>query len=91
MESRQFISRRQGPSDLRRSVVSLERKGLRLIATHAPFSEAVYDDIAAAFGAERLAQLFALLRELEECLEGADTAPTASRSRSRPSGAKRAR
>ncbi len=91
MESRQLISRRQADSDLRRSVVSLERKGLRLIATHAPYSEEVYDDIAKAFGAERLAQLFALLRELEECLEGADAASTASRPRSRSGGAKRAR
>ena len=35
-----------GRGDLRRSVISLERKGLRLIATHAPFSEAVYAEIA---------------------------------------------
>jgi homoprotocatechuate degradation regulator HpaR len=91
MESRQLISRRQADSDLRRSVVSLERKGLRLIATHAPYSEEVYDDIATAFGAERLAQLFALLRALEECLEGANAAPGASRSRPRSGSAKRAR
>jgi homoprotocatechuate degradation regulator HpaR len=91
MESRQLIGRRQADSDLRRSVVSLERKGLRLIATHAPFSEEVYDDIATAFGPERLAQLFALLRELEACLEGADTEPTASRSGPRSGGVKRVR
>ena len=84
MEARQLISRRQADSDLRRSVVSLERKGLRLIATHAPYSEEVYDDIAGAFGAERLAQLFALLRELEECLEGDGAAPAAATSRTRP-------
>jgi len=84
MESRQLISRRQGHTDLRRSVVSLERKGLRLIATHAPFSEEVYDDIAKTFGPERLAQLFTLLRELEECLDSAGASPTDPRPRSRP-------
>jgi homoprotocatechuate degradation regulator HpaR len=92
LESRQLIGRRQGQSDLRRSVISLERKGLRLIATHAPYSEGVYDGIAEAFGPERLEQLFTLLRELEECLEGVREVPSTSRSRSRPgSGAKRAR
>jgi homoprotocatechuate degradation regulator HpaR len=69
MESRQLISRKQADSDLRRSVITLERKGLRLIATHAPYSEQVYDDIALTFGPERLEQLFTLLRELEDCLQ----------------------
>jgi homoprotocatechuate degradation regulator HpaR len=94
MESRQLLSRRQADSDLRRSVISLERKGLRLIATHAPYSEAAYESIAKAFGPERLTQLFTLLRELEECLDGGDAAPAPtelSRSRPRSGGAKRTR
>ncbi len=66
MEARQLISRRQPDSDLRRSVIRLERKGLRLIATHAPFSEKIYDEITRRFGTERLAQLFTLLHELEQ-------------------------
>jgi homoprotocatechuate degradation regulator HpaR len=70
MEARQLISRRQPGSDLRRSLISLERKGLRLIATHAPFAERIYTDITRTFGAERLAQLFTLLRELERCAQG---------------------
>src|ERR1700730_7346772 len=57
LESRGLISRRQLDSDLRRAVVSLEPKGLKLIAAHAPDSEAVYDEIARAFGRERLEQL----------------------------------
>jgi len=69
LEARQLISRSQVDADLRRSVIRLERKGLRLIATHAPESEAIYAEITRRFGAERLAQLFALLRELEEALE----------------------
>src|SRR5581483_12004497 len=50
LEKRQLISRRQVDTDLRRSVVSLEPKGLRLIATHAPYSEQMYEQIAARFG-----------------------------------------
>ena len=68
LESRGYISRRQLDSDLRRAVVSLEAKGLKLIAAHAPDSEATYEAIARSFGQERLDQLFTLLRELEETL-----------------------
>jgi len=68
MEKRQLVSRRQLDSDLRRSVVSLEPKGLRLIAAHAPDSERIYARIAARFGEERVTQLFTLLHELQESL-----------------------
>jgi homoprotocatechuate degradation regulator HpaR len=68
LEARGYISRRQVDSDLRRAVVSLEPKGLKLIAAHAPDSEGTYDAIARSFGKERLDQLFKLLRELEETL-----------------------
>src|SRR5215470_17572845 len=44
METRALIKRTQADADLRRSVISLEPKGLRLIASHAPFSEATYDE-----------------------------------------------
>jgi len=65
MEARQLISRRQPDSDLRRSVVTVERKGLRLIALHAPSVQRIHEEITARFGPERLNQLFALLRDLE--------------------------
>ena len=78
MEARQLISRRQPDSDLRRSVISLERKGLQLIATHAPYSERIYAEITERFGQQRLAQLFTLLRQLEE---SALEVPGAARSR----------
>jgi homoprotocatechuate degradation regulator HpaR len=93
MEARQLIGRRQVDSDLRRNVVSLERKGLRLLAIHAPYSEKIYEGIARRFGAEQLAQLFVLLRELEasakESERTAGVAPSVARSR--PYAAKRAR
>jgi DNA-binding MarR family transcriptional regulator len=69
MEARQLIVRRQADADMRRSVISLDRKGLRLIATHAPQSESVYAEITRRYGEERLTQLFTLLRELEVVLE----------------------
>lgn len=69
LEARQLIVRRQADEDLRRSVVSLDREGLRLISAHAPQSESVYSQIAQRYGEERLTQLFTLLRELEDVLE----------------------
>lgn len=69
MESRELVSRRQVDTDLRRSVVSLEPKGLKLIAAHAPYSEEMYAEIAQRFGAERIEQLISLLQELEASLQ----------------------
>lgn len=69
LEKRGLIARRQVETDLRRSVVSLEPKGLRLIAAHAPYSEETYAQIAKRFGPERIGHLIALLHELETSLE----------------------
>jgi|SRR5579863_67333 len=68
MEGRGLVRRRQLDSDLRRAAVSLEAKGVRLIAEHAPESEQAYAAITQRFGAERLAELFVLLQELESAL-----------------------
>jgi homoprotocatechuate degradation regulator HpaR len=68
LEARRFVSRAQADADLRRSVVRIERKGLRLMATHAPYAEEVYAEIEGAFGHQRLKQLAGLLKELEEAL-----------------------
>lgn len=69
LEERELVSRRQVDTDLRRSVVSLEPKGLKLIAAHAPYSEKMYAEIAERFGAERIEQLIAMLNELEASLK----------------------
>jgi homoprotocatechuate degradation regulator HpaR len=69
MEKRQLVSRQQVDSDLRRSVVSIEPKGLRLIALHGPESEIIYAEIARRFGDERMRQLLTLLHELQGSLE----------------------
>ncbi len=75
MENRQLVSRKQLDSDLRRSVVSLEPKGLRLIALHAPESEQIYAEIAARFGTERVTQLFTLLQELQDSVSDLASGP----------------
>ena len=69
LERRQLIGRRQVDTDLRRSVVSLQPKGLRLIGSHAPYAEQMYARIAARFGTERTAELLRLLQDLESSLE----------------------
>jgi homoprotocatechuate degradation regulator HpaR len=69
MEKRQLVSRKQVNSDLRRSVMSLDPRGLRLIAAHAPDSEKIYAQIAERFGVERVTQLFNLLQELQGAIE----------------------
>ena len=83
MEKRQLVSRKQVDSDLRRSIVSLEPKGLRLIAQHAPDSERIYAEIAKRFGEERVTQLFTLLHELQESIEDLSHEKTATRTRKR--------
>jgi homoprotocatechuate degradation regulator HpaR len=87
MEKRQLVSRKQVDSDLRRSVVSLEPKGLRLISSHAPDSEQIYAQIAERFGVERVTQLFTLLQELQESLDSlSQEQKTVARARKRRGG-----
>lgn len=83
MEKRQLVSRKQVDSDLRRSVVSLEPKGLRLISSHAPDSERIYAEIAKRFGDERVTQLFTLLHELQESIQDLSHEKTVTRARKR--------
>lgn len=68
LEERRLIDRRTLKEDLRRSVVSITSKGLRLIEAVAPSSEAIYAEITRRYGAEKLAELQALLQELEGSL-----------------------
>ena len=68
LEKRGLVGRRPVSTDLRRSVVSLEMQGLRLISEHAPYSEQMYARIAKRFGTDKLTQLLRLLHELEASL-----------------------
>jgi homoprotocatechuate degradation regulator HpaR len=91
MEARALIKRTQADADLRRNVISLEPKGLRLIVSHAPFSEATYAEIARSFGSERLSHLFLLLQELEEVLQTRDAARAQPRVPARKRGRQQGR
>ena len=68
LEARQLIERRTAKADLRRGVVSISHKGLRLIELVAPTSEAIYAAITRCYGPQKLGELQAMLRLLEENL-----------------------
>ena len=65
LEQEQYITRHTVASDQRRSVVSIAPRGLELIAVVSPDSESIYGKIADLYGAEKLALLQDMLRELE--------------------------
>jgi homoprotocatechuate degradation regulator HpaR len=65
LEARRLVVRRSDSRDLRRGLVALSADGRAMIETVTPYSEAIYARIAERFGERKLAQLEALLRELE--------------------------
>lgn len=69
LEERKLIARHLLKSDLRRSIVSITPKGLKLIETVAPTSEAIYGEMTKRYGARKLVELQAMLHELETCLQ----------------------
>jgi homoprotocatechuate degradation regulator HpaR len=68
LEARHLIERRTAKADLRRGVVSISAKGLKLIETVAPTSEAIYAAITRRYGARKLAELQEMLHALEGSL-----------------------
>lgn len=72
LEERGLVKRNAVRSDQRRARISISDKGRRLFDAIAPHSEAHYDKIAAAFGKNKLSQLYDLLGELNASLIGAD-------------------
>src|SRR3954452_1593856 len=80
METRQLIERRVVKADQRRGLVSISGKGLKLIETVAPSSEAIYAAITRRYGARKLTELQGMLQALERSLStlgGADKAGAA--------------
>lgn len=80
LEARRLINRESDPRDLRRAVISISPDGAALIETVTPLSEMIYGRITERLGAEKLAALQAMLRDLEEVLadlpdEGLRNAP----------------
>lgn len=70
LESESLINRKQDASDNRKAVVALSAKGRRLFEKVAPYSESLYSIIEKKFGSERLDELYSLLAELQESLNG---------------------
>ncbi|KYG21122.1 transcriptional regulator [Bradyrhizobium sp. AT1] len=70
LEARNLIERRTAKADQRRSMVSISKEGVKLMASVAPNSEAIYAEITRRFGARKLAELQEMLGELEQSLAG---------------------
>lgn len=71
LEARNLIERKTAKTDQRRSMVSISKEGVKLMASVAPSSEAIYAEITQRFGARKLAELQEMLGELELCLASA--------------------
>jgi homoprotocatechuate degradation regulator HpaR len=68
LEARNLIERKTAKTDQRRSMVSISKEGVKLMASVAPSSEAIYAEITQRFGARKLAELQEMLGELEQSL-----------------------
>lgn len=68
LEARNLIERETAKADQRRSMVSISKEGVKLMASVAPTSEAIYAEITRRFGARKLAELQEMLGQLELCL-----------------------
>ena len=72
LEARNLIERETAKTDQRRSMVSISKEGVKLMASVAPTSEAIYAEITRRFGARKLAELQEMLGQLELCLAPTD-------------------
>jgi homoprotocatechuate degradation regulator HpaR len=68
LEAQKLIKRRAEPNDQRAALISLTDDGRRMAASVGNGAESRYDQIAEAFGEERLRNLHHLLEALSECL-----------------------
>src|SRR5258708_35055542 len=65
LEARNLIERKTAKADQRRSMVSISKEGVKLMASVAPSSESIYAEITRRFGARRLAELQEMLGQVE--------------------------
>jgi homoprotocatechuate degradation regulator HpaR len=77
LEARHLIERKVAEADQRRGLVSISARGVKLIETVAPTSEAIYAAITRRYGARKLAELQGMLHELEGSLSGSQRPSTA--------------
>jgi homoprotocatechuate degradation regulator HpaR len=68
LEARHLIERKVAKADLRRGLVSISARGLKLMETVAPSSEAIYAAITRRYGARKLRELQDMLHALEDSL-----------------------
>jgi homoprotocatechuate degradation regulator HpaR len=68
LEERKLILRRTSPQDMRRGIISITVEGRHLIDQAGVHSEAIYAEITSRYGAEKLAELQGMLRDLEAIL-----------------------
>ena len=71
LEGLRLITRRLDKADQRRSIIALSTEGEALIERVSPQSEMIYAEITRRFGAQKLAELQSMLRELESELSEA--------------------
>jgi homoprotocatechuate degradation regulator HpaR len=64
LEERGIVSRARDESDGRRTVIAITRKGLDFIREVTPESRAIYAEMEAKFGRERIEALLDMLQEL---------------------------
>tara|TARA_R110002110_G_scaffold406421_1_gene626532 strand:- start:381782 stop:382246 length:465 start_codon:yes stop_codon:yes gene_type:complete len=72
LDRRGLISRKTCGADQRRSLITISKKGRRLVEKIAPVSEERYRDITERFGADNLDALHALLDQLIDSMEADD-------------------
>ncbi|WP_246710822.1 homoprotocatechuate degradation operon regulator HpaR [Mesorhizobium sp. RMAD-H1] len=68
LEERGLVIRRTSREDMRRGLISISVEGRSLIDLAGSHSEAIYAEITRRFGAQKLAELQNMLRELEAVL-----------------------
>ncbi|MEC9344554.1 MAG: homoprotocatechuate degradation operon regulator HpaR, partial [Pseudomonadota bacterium] len=69
LEGRRLVTRETPTRDRRRALISLAENGAALVEAEAPFSDAAYARITAAFGQRRMDELQRLLGELVVALD----------------------
>jgi homoprotocatechuate degradation regulator HpaR len=66
MEAEGLLTRAPDAADGRKSIVSVTEKGRQIITDHVAESRAIFAELRARFGAEKIEQLLDLLEELSE-------------------------
>jgi homoprotocatechuate degradation regulator HpaR len=79
LEQRDYVTRRNDPSDMRRMLISLNERGAALFDLVSPECRAVYRGIREMMGTEKLRQLQNLLVELEQKVSTMDLGKSKNR------------